>query len=471
MKLGHLLNRAYLWTHADNNHPQDVASTWCDARRLPLITSEIVTAVKIVALQEMPSLKISDFWKTTLERQVEYHLIGGDIHGDAFESRVSMLDSWSHVGQEHTTTTTAASVCNLLSHSNGYTGSDVTRHSIEQVAGNVLRHLPRCFLQRAHVDQPVFWKGVDGGANFAPPHPYVFNRKQTWRTGKPITGNHTKFCKIVSEMYLFQTISDLFNDTVALLVLVQNPPQLVTPLQPDIRDWTRISLLERHQPYTRIYILHSASHVPDFTCMIIRGVNVGRNIFRSMSSRFQAASLAPAVETAENGVEIRVAVAPSRGLFVQSHEESPRRLLLLGPRSPGTLCTHGFACLLRTAGRPGGVDRPRPPRLPATRGVVRVCAREGHVDGDALLSSCPKKYVNSEMPGAAMAEWLVRPPPAEANLVQSPARSQDFRMWESCRTMPLVDGFIRGYPFSPFPFIPALLHANLSHPHRLRPRC
>ncbi|KAJ8866223.1 hypothetical protein PR048_032066 [Dryococelus australis] len=43
----------------------------------------------------------------------------------------------------------------------------------------------------------------------------------------------------------------------------------------------------------------------------------------------------------------------------------------------------------------------------------------------------------------------------------------DFRTEESWRTMPLVGGFSRGSPAIPRPFIPALLHSNLNHPHRL----
>ncbi|KAJ8890254.1 hypothetical protein PR048_009762 [Dryococelus australis] len=41
--------------------------------------------------------------------------------------------------------------------------------------------------------------------------------------------------------------------------------------------------------------------------------------------------------------------------------------------------------------------------------------------------------------------------PTKANRVQSPARSPDFREWESCRTMPLVCGFSQGSPLSPTP--------------------
>ncbi|KAJ8869260.1 hypothetical protein PR048_030832 [Dryococelus australis] len=53
--------------------------------------------------------------------------------------------------------------------------------------------------------------------------------------------------------------------------------------------------------------------------------------------------------------------------------------------------------------------------------------------------------------GIAVAERLARSPPTEANRAQYPAGSQDFRKWESCRTMPFVGGFSRGSPASPAP--------------------
>ncbi|KAJ8891557.1 hypothetical protein PR048_004085 [Dryococelus australis] len=51
--------------------------------------------------------------------------------------------------------------------------------------------------------------------------------------------------------------------------------------------------------------------------------------------------------------------------------------------------------------------------------------------------------------GPTVAERLARSPPTKANRVQSPAGSPDFRRWESCRTIPLVGGFSRGFPISP----------------------
>ncbi|KAJ8867883.1 hypothetical protein PR048_031688 [Dryococelus australis] len=52
--------------------------------------------------------------------------------------------------------------------------------------------------------------------------------------------------------------------------------------------------------------------------------------------------------------------------------------------------------------------------------------------------------------GAVVAERLACSPPTRANRAQSPAGSHPgFRMWESCRTMPLLGGFSWGSPVSP----------------------
>ncbi|KAJ8866016.1 hypothetical protein PR048_033540 [Dryococelus australis] len=68
-------------------------------------------------------------------------------------------------------------------------------------------------------------------------------------------------------------------------------------------------------------------------------------------------------------------------------------------------------------------------------------------------------YAN-ESKGAVVAERLARLPPTKArsrfNL--RPGHSGFFRMWESCRTMPLIGGFSRGSPVFPRSFLPALLH-------------
>ncbi|KAJ8892064.1 hypothetical protein PR048_004638 [Dryococelus australis] len=62
-----------------------------------------------------------------------------------------------------------------------------------------------------------------------------------------------------------------------------------------------------------------------------------------------------------------------------------------------------------------------------------------------LLYWMPKTF-QSCLLAAAVAERLARSPPNNANRVQSPAGSPDICMWESCRTMPLVGRFSRGYP-------------------------
>ncbi|KAJ8897441.1 hypothetical protein PR048_002787 [Dryococelus australis] len=62
---------------------------------------------------------------------------------------------------------------------------------------------------------------------------------------------------------------------------------------------------------------------------------------------------------------------------------------------------------------------------------------------------------------------LARSPPTKANRAQSSAGSPDFRKWESCRTMPLVGGFLAISHF-PRPFIPAPHHIHFNHPHRLK---
>ncbi|KAJ8893210.1 hypothetical protein PR048_005796 [Dryococelus australis] len=62
---------------------------------------------------------------------------------------------------------------------------------------------------------------------------------------------------------------------------------------------------------------------------------------------------------------------------------------------------------------------------------------------------------NAQGPGsgptrAAVAGWLYCSLPTKANWLQSPAGSlPDIRLWESCRTMPLVGRFFRGSPISP----------------------
>ncbi|KAJ8889976.1 hypothetical protein PR048_009481 [Dryococelus australis] len=63
---------------------------------------------------------------------------------------------------------------------------------------------------------------------------------------------------------------------------------------------------------------------------------------------------------------------------------------------------------------------------------------------------------------ATVSERLACSPPTKAIRVYSPIRvTHDFRTWESCRVMRLVDGFSRGSHVSPAPLIPALLYTHL----------
>ncbi|KAJ8868313.1 hypothetical protein PR048_029829 [Dryococelus australis] len=73
--------------------------------------------------------------------------------------------------------------------------------------------------------------------------------------------------------------------------------------------------------------------------------------------------------------------------------------------------------------------------------------RVGHKQENATITSIFSLLIV----GATVAERLARSPPTIANRAQSPAGSPDFRVWISCRTMPLVGGSSRGSPASPAP--------------------
>ncbi|KAJ8888436.1 hypothetical protein PR048_007926 [Dryococelus australis] len=71
---------------------------------------------------------------------------------------------------------------------------------------------------------------------------------------------------------------------------------------------------------------------------------------------------------------------------------------------------------------------------------------EGCLQGDLVaVSKRTQKlaYNNKNLSGAAVVEQLACSPPTLANRVQCPVGSPDSRKWESCRTMPMVDGFSR----------------------------
>ncbi|KAJ8888170.1 hypothetical protein PR048_007657 [Dryococelus australis] len=72
------------------------------------------------------------------------------------------------------------------------------------------------------------------------------------------------------------------------------------------------------------------------------------------------------------------------------------------------------------------------------------------------------------LPGPTVSERLACSPPTRANRVQSPAESlPDFRMWESCWTMPLVGGFSRRSPVSLALSFRRCSILTPPHPHRL----
>ncbi|KAJ8869380.1 hypothetical protein PR048_030956 [Dryococelus australis] len=80
------------------------------------------------------------------------------------------------------------------------------------------------------------------------------------------------------------------------------------------------------------------------------------------------------------------------------------------------------------------------------------------------LHHSPNSYSVS---GAAVAEQLYCSPPTEAHQVQSPAESlPHFRMWESCRTMPLVSWSSWGSPVSSALAFWRCSILTSFHPHR-----
>ncbi|KAJ8875863.1 hypothetical protein PR048_023766 [Dryococelus australis] len=80
--------------------------------------------------------------------------------------------------------------------------------------------------------------------------------------------------------------------------------------------------------------------------------------------------------------------------------------------------------------------------------LATICTFDAQYDS---YITDPETDNNLRLLDAAVAEWLACSPPNKANLVQSPAGSHpDFRMWESCSTMPLVGKFSRGSPVSPY---------------------
>ncbi|KAJ8875313.1 hypothetical protein PR048_023208 [Dryococelus australis] len=100
-----------------------------------------------------------------------------------------------------------------------------------------------------------------------------------------------------------------------------------------------------------------------------------------------------------------------------------------------------------------GVPREKPPRqtefsLEIEPGSLCSVLTIGHPR--IIIIGCSRKEPQKDT-GAPVAALIALSPPTKANRAQSPAGSPDFRKWESCRTIPLIDGSSRGSPVSPTP--------------------
>ncbi|KAJ8885397.1 hypothetical protein PR048_011594 [Dryococelus australis] len=85
--------------------------------------------------------------------------------------------------------------------------------------------------------------------------------------------------------------------------------------------------------------------------------------------------------------------------------------------------------------------------------VENICAAYGLRCFLSVIRSPLKVGLKHMFGPRTVAERLACSPPTKANRVQSPAKSPPyFRMWESCRTMPLVDEFSRDNLLFPPPF-------------------
>ncbi|KAJ8886144.1 hypothetical protein PR048_012353 [Dryococelus australis] len=104
-------------------------------------------------------------------------------------------------------------------------------------------------------------------------------------------------------------------------------------------------------------------------------------------------------------------------------------------------------------------------------GTALALAEKGHRESHRKYSDTVEP--TKRTPTTAVAERLDCSPSTMANRAQFPAVSlQDFRKWESCRTMPLIGVVFSGISRFTRPFIPTLPHTHLNRPHRLsRPRC
>ncbi|KAJ8894553.1 hypothetical protein PR048_007210 [Dryococelus australis] len=112
--------------------------------------------------------------------------------------------------------------------------------------------------------------------------------------------------------------------------------------------------------------------------------------------------------------------------------------------------------------------------FPCKSAIGSEASRVGLINYDPIAKVTPlyMGYQLAAFVGATVAVRLACSPPTKANRFQSPVGSlSDFRVWESCPTVPLVGGVFSGIFRFPHPYIPVLLHTHLSRPFWLsRPR-
>ncbi|KAJ8888944.1 hypothetical protein PR048_008438 [Dryococelus australis] len=135
--------------------------------------------------------------------------------------------------------------------------------------------------------------------------------------------------------------------------------------------------------------------------------------------------------------------------------------VLLLQKAWRTTCLSGErTALIDGRGVPGRRAAPAPDKEPIfiNPGIKRAAGAELMTRGHLSASRGPSSLAAHSdyarpciFTAATVAERLARSPPTKTNRAQSPAGPQDFRKWESCRTMPLVCGSSRGSPVSPAP--------------------
>ncbi|KAJ8893643.1 hypothetical protein PR048_006243 [Dryococelus australis] len=124
--------------------------------------------------------------------------------------------------------------------------------------------------------------------------------------------------------------------------------------------------------------------------------------------------------------------------------------------SPSSALKTSLLRAAKISARSPAVPEPCNSSQPLSKSGVLEWSETDPVDDEGFLVSskhrplyrlqCSSEYINSLMTDGFCFSELACSPPTKASRVQFPAGSPDFRMWESCRTMPLVK-----LPFPPPP--------------------